>query len=171
MLWLPAVPFQHAACCSYLFSLFYFIGREFILRYFNEKQYRNAEQYVNRENIGKCSKALCSSHKKSKPTNCVLQAFSLLKLCSGPHFTLVPDECTLRCCVILAHILRVWNLSLKFNIAVHNLPISPQPCLYKRQNCNRCVQRFSDSLPQAKLANDIHSDTEQYKWGTLNGLN
>lgn len=102
---------------------------------------------------------------------CVSQAFSLLKLCSGPHFTLVPDECTLRCCVILAHILRVWNLSLKFNIAVHNLPISPQPCLYKRQNCNRCVQRFSDSLPQAKLANDIHSDTEQYKWGTLNGLN
>lgn len=103
---------------------------------------------------------------------CSLQAFPSLKLCSGKHVTLVSDACMLRLYVILTQILTIWNLSLKFNIAANNMSISPQPCCYKWQEYNRCVQgRFLDSLPWAKLVNDIHSDTVQYKWGTLNGLN
>ncbi|KAJ7398506.1 hypothetical protein BTVI_124698 [Pitangus sulphuratus] len=41
---------------------------------------------------------------------------SLLKLCSGNHVTLVSDACMLKLYVILAQILRIWNLSLKLNL-------------------------------------------------------
>lgn len=190
MLSLPAVTFQHTACHSYLFSLFYFIGREFILRCFYEKQYRNTVQYVRRASISKHSNTLCSSCKKSKPSNCVslkwwkwlesehwiyvILLISLLSFVETVFWAAryINIRCTLRLFVLLAQILRIWNLSLKFNMVVHNLPISPQPWLYKWQKCNRYVQgRFLDSSPRAKLANDIHSDIVQYKWGTLNDLN
>lgn len=103
---------------------------------------------------------------------CSLQAFPSLKLCSGKNVTLVSDAYMLNLYVMLTQILRIWNVSLKFNIAAYNMSMSPQSCCYKWQEYNRCVQgRFLDSLPWAKLVNDIHSDTVQYKWGTLSGLN
>ena len=193
MSWPPAAPYQCAAWHSVLFSLFYFIGRAFILRYFNAKQYRNAIRYVNKANIGKCRKTLMFLMQEIQTSQlhiseivkinywslqidyvsfCSFQAFPLLKLCSGKRVTLISDVCTLKLYVILAQILRIWNLSLKFNTAVCNLSLSSQPCRYKWKECNRCVQgRFLDSLPWAKLVNDIHLDTVQYKRGTLNGLN
>lgn len=165
----------------------------FILRYFNQKQCRNAIQYVNKAHIGKWSKILMfilqemqtrqfhvSEMVKKKSWSlkidyvsfCSLQAFPSLKLCSGKHVKLVSDACMLKLYVTLTQILTIWNLSLKFNITAYSTSISPQPFCYKWQEYNRCVQgRFLDSLPWAKLVNDIHSDTVQYKWGTLNGLN
>lgn len=79
---------------------------------------------------------------------CSLQAFPSLKLCSGKNVTLVSDAYMLNLYVMLTQILRIWNVSLKFNIAAYNMSMSPQSCCYKWQEYNRCVQgRFLDSLP------------------------
>lgn len=131
---------------------------------------------------------LCSSCKKYKLANSISlrwwkklleseNRLCVILLIAGlsfreKHVTLVSDACMLQLYVILTQILTIWNLSLKCNIAAYNMSINPQPCCYKQQEYNRCVQgRFLDSLPWAKLVNDIHSDTVQYKWSTLNGLN
>lgn len=158
--WQPAVPYQHAAYHSYLFSLFFFICGAFILRYFNEEQYRNVTHYVNKGNIGvhharnpnQPIAYFWNGEKKlleSENWLCVIFFIPGISFAeTGKHVALVSYACTLKLYVILAQILRIWNLSLKFNIAVHNLSISPQPCLYKWQECNRCVQgRVLDSLP------------------------
>lgn len=122
LLWLPAVSYQHGACHSYLFSLVYFIGRVVILRYFNQKQCRNAIQYVNKAHIGKHSKIIMFIMQEMQTSQfhvsemvkknywslkidyvsfCSLQAFPSLKLCSGKHVTLVSDACMLQLYVIL----------------------------------------------------------------------